>query len=214
MVAAATNMQSNKSAENDTNVLPAYSNEIESQRIPEGLYVLINKKTRTLIDLGGGNTGSPASCEGWPRNVNEKIDHQLWIISQVEAGENYRIMSYRAGTFLDLEAGKSDKKSRVMAYKHVGKGDSRLHQEWKISAEVHGYHTIQCAKTGTFLEIADGKPDNGAHLVCSPEANDKDHQFWELERVSRTSQEVKAVIQAWKSELLDRLVQPYGDNVQ
>ncbi|KAG8912337.1 hypothetical protein FRC01_005147 [Tulasnella sp. 417] len=211
MVAANTSMQSNKPAESDTNVLPAYSSEDDSQGIPEGLYVLINKKTKTLIDLGGGNTGSPASCEGWPRNVNEKIDHQLWIISQVEPDGNYRIMSYRAGTFLDLEAGKSEKKSRVMAYNRVVKGDSRLHQEWIISAEVHG---IQCAKTRTYLELADGKADNGTHLVCSPEATDKDHQFWEFERVSRTCQEVKAVIGSWKPELLDRLVQPYGDNVQ
>lgn len=43
---------------------------------------------------------------------------------------------------------------------------------------------------------------------------DNDHQLWELERVSRTSQEVKDVIRAWKPELLNRLVQSYGDDIQ
>ncbi|KIO23021.1 carbohydrate-binding module family 13 protein [Tulasnella calospora MUT 4182] len=214
MAAATTNMQSNKTDESETNALPAYSNADTSQGISEGLYVLVNKKARTLLDLSGGNTGSPATCEGYQRNVNEKIDHQLWVISQVERDGNYRIMSYRAGTFLDLEAGKSEKKSRVMVYNRVEKGDGRLHQEWIISPEVYGYHTIQCAKTKTFLEILDDKPENATHVVCSPEANDKDHQFWELERVSRTVQEVKAMIQSWKPDLLNRLVQPYGDNVQ
>lgn len=40
--------------ESGTNTLPVYSNEDKPQGIPEGLYVLINKKTRTLLDLCGG----------------------------------------------------------------------------------------------------------------------------------------------------------------
>lgn len=206
--------KSNKTTEGDTNVPPAYSDDDQPTGIPSGLYVLINKKARTLLDLSGGNTASGASCEGWPRNVNEKIDHQLWVIYKGESEGSHRIMSFRGGTFLDLEAGKRGNKSRVAAYKNVGNGDSRLNQEWRISDEIRGYHTIQSVRTDTFLEIADGKPDNGTLVVCSPVANDNDHQLWELERVSRTSQEVKNIIRSWKPELLSRLVQPYGDDVE
>ncbi|KAG8902122.1 hypothetical protein FRC00_001563 [Tulasnella sp. 408] len=54
MVFATANIQSNTTTESDTNTLPAYSSEEKPQGIPGGLYVLINKKTRTLLDLSGG----------------------------------------------------------------------------------------------------------------------------------------------------------------
>lgn len=54
MVSGKSSTQSiNKTTEGDTNVPPAYSDD-QPTGIPHGLYVLINKKARTLLDLSGG----------------------------------------------------------------------------------------------------------------------------------------------------------------
>lgn len=91
--------------------------------IAEGLYILTNKKTRTLLDLSGGmslgsqslsfsalpfgtgNTASRADIIGWERNTNHVIDHQLWALKQVDSNGSYRLMTFRGGTYLDLEGG-------------------------------------------------------------------------------------------------------------
>lgn len=39
-----------------------------------------------------------------------------------------------------------------------------------------------------------------------------DGQLWDLERVSRTSLEIKGVITSWKPDLLSRIIQPYADH--
>ncbi|KIO25705.1 carbohydrate-binding module family 13 protein [Tulasnella calospora MUT 4182] len=194
-------MQSNTAAEN-------------AQWIPEGLYVLINKKTRTLVDLSGGHTESGSPIEGWSRKFDALIDHQFWVISRSESEGSYRIMSYRAGTFVDLVAQKKDPKSPVAAFNYVGSGASRFNQEWNISGGVDGYYTIECVGSHTFLEIQDGNAADKTHVTCSPRTAGGDHQLWELERVSRTAQEIKTIIGSWKPELLERFVQPYGDDVQ
>ncbi|KAG8992789.1 hypothetical protein FRB90_000900 [Tulasnella sp. 427] len=107
-----------------------------------------------------------------------------------------------------------ENKSRVFAHKRVESGSGRANQEWRILEEISGYYTIQCARTDTFLEIIDGQPDNGIGVTCSSNAKDSDHQLWELERASRSGHEIKSIIGLWRLELLDRLVEPYGDNVQ
>lgn len=203
---------------------------VQPHWIPMGLYVLINKRTATLLDLDAGCTHSGAPCGGWSRNFNQYIDHQLWVISRNAAEGTYRIMSYRAGTFLHLVSGKSDPKSPVATMSYVGNGDSRYNQEWHISAELGTrYNTIECVRSHTVLEIADGNPENGTPVTCSPRTDvhhhrvlhrgdhhhhDGDHQLWGLERVSRTHQEIQALIRSWKSELPGHLVHPFADDVQ
>ncbi|KAG8915247.1 hypothetical protein FRC01_003728, partial [Tulasnella sp. 417] len=57
------------------------------------------------------------------------------------------------------------------------------------------------------------KAEDGTPVTCSPRAYYGDHQLWALERVSRTSQEIRSLIKSWKSELLPNLVQPFADDV-
>lgn len=41
-----------------------------------------------------------------------------------------------------------------------------------------------------------------------------DYQLWDLNRVSRSSAEIKAIIQMWKPDLPDRLLEPHDDSVE
>ncbi|KAG8911653.1 hypothetical protein FRC01_005598 [Tulasnella sp. 417] len=49
-------------------------------------------------------------------------------------------------------------------------------------------------------------------VSCSSAAQDRNIQLWSLDRVSRTSLEIKRMMGSWKPDLLNRLFQPYGDN--
>ncbi|KAG8894902.1 hypothetical protein FRC01_012679, partial [Tulasnella sp. 417] len=174
------------------------------QGVTEGLYRLINKKARTLLDLGGGSIKSGV----------------LWALKRVGSNGAYRIMSLRGATYLDLESGcvvtqeewHQEDESPVLAYNYVGEGSSRLHQEWNIAAEGEGFYTLQCAKTGTYLEIQGGNSASGTRATCSKRTPGGDHQLWDLERASRTTIEIKSIISSWKPDLLSRLFQPYDDD--
>ncbi|KAG9040654.1 hypothetical protein FS837_000358 [Tulasnella sp. UAMH 9824] len=163
---------------------PAYETE---GVLPDGLYVLTNIMSRTVLDLRWGGlmgkalqlahhtssdstsfitTGSSSAgtrCAGYSRNTNERIDHQLWIVKHDSSNDTYTLRNFRGGTYLDLEAG------------------------------------------NTY---------NGTYATCSAWVGDGDHLLWALERVSRTTGEIKAILASWKSGLLDRLFQPYGDDAQ
>ncbi|KIO33511.1 hypothetical protein M407DRAFT_17762 [Tulasnella calospora MUT 4182] len=204
-------MQTNVPTKNHANPQPA---SVQPRWIPMGLYVLVNKMTGTIVDLDAGCTQSGAPCVGWSRNFNQYIDHQLWVITRNNVQGSYRIMSYRAGTYLDLISGKPGPKSQVAAYNYVGNGDSHLNQEWWISSAFGTkYYTIECARSQTLLEIANGKIINGTPVTCSP-PNHQDHQLWELQRVSRTQHEIQDIIKSWKPALVGHLVQPFADDVQ
>ncbi|KIO23020.1 carbohydrate-binding module family 13 protein [Tulasnella calospora MUT 4182] len=136
---------------------PAYETE---GLLPDGLYVLTNIMSRTVLDLKGGSSSAGKRCAGYSRNTNDRIDHQLWIVKHDNSNNTYTLKNFRGGTYLDLEGGNTS---------------------------------------------------NGTYANCSSWTGG-DHQLWALERVSRTTQEIKAVLASWKSGLLDRLFQPYGDD--
>lgn len=146
---------------------------------------------------------------------------------------------------------KKEDNSQVFVYNYVGNCEARLHQEWIVSEEPEGFYrsggavcflaeiklltthrdSLQCAKTGTFLEIQQGclifrhlfalfahpfrsrfsKPDNGIKATCSKRVDGGDHQLWELERATRTTAEIKSILQSWKPDILSRLFQPHDD---
>lgn len=65
-----------------------------------------------------------------------------------------------------------------------------------------------------FLTLLLRDSPNDTHLVCLEETKERDYQFWDLERVSRSNLEVKSIFGRWKPELLARVLQPYEDDAQ
>lgn len=71
---------------------------------------------------------------------------------------------------------------------------------------------IQNARTHKFLEVREGWLMNS--LLLSPGSEENKGQVWDFERVSRTTQEIRAILGAWRPNLLSRLFQPYPDDAQ
>lgn len=55
---------------------------------------------------------------------------------------------------------------------------------------------------------------SGTNVTCSTKVDDGAHQLWHVERVSRTSQEIKDLLEKWKPDTTKQLFQPYGDDAE
>lgn len=195
-------------------VPPAYGADGQDHPLPGGLYILTNKMSRTVLDLNGGGSSGGTRCTGFSRNTNDCIDHQLWIIEHNASNNTYTIQNLRGGTYLDLQGGKRDNGSQVTCYPRSLADGTRKNQEWRIIEQASDEHKIRCTRTNTYLEISGGNTSNGTNATCSAKVDGGDHQLWSVERVSRTAQEIKALLGSWKPNIVSRLFQPYGDDAE
>lgn len=183
---------------------PASGGADDDRDIPirEGLYILTNKMSRTVLDLPGSKSGT--DCHGWSQNRDGGIVAQLWILQKSSSSGTYTLRSFRYSTFLDVWLGKSDNGARVI-------GHIDPNQRWRLVQCAPHYHTIQNFHTNTYLEISGGNPANGTKVTCSSAPLERDHQLWILDRVSVSGQEIGALLQQWKPDLLTRLLLPRGE---
>lgn len=191
---------------------PAYVADHVEEGIIEGLYVITHRKSRRILDLCYGSIESNTPCIGWTRNDDGEIDNQLWIVKRAEGAGTYTVMSLRGGTFMDLQAGKREDNSPVVCHSRAWDRDGRLNQEWRICEEMPGHYKLQCVRTETFLDMEIGGTVPEKRVTCCNMTEGHDGQLWDLERVSRTSLEIKGVITSWKPDLLSRIIQPYADH--
>ncbi|KAG9040653.1 hypothetical protein FS837_000357, partial [Tulasnella sp. UAMH 9824] len=92
-------------ADSKRDVPPSYESDEQDGPLPDGLYVLTNNKSRTVLDLWGGDSGGGTDCAGFARNTNECIDHQIWIVKHDTSNDTYTLRNLRGGTYVDLQAG-------------------------------------------------------------------------------------------------------------
>lgn len=206
MVSGDESTQSSKQAETQP---PEYgSRDAEASEFQEGLYVIINKIARTVLDLSGAEAGSRSHC--FQRLDNHFIGNQLWLIQQKGLNATFTLRSFKHNNVLEVTAGES----YVAGRPRVLSEENRLKQEWLIVEHGPRQYTVQCVQAKKFLELPEGNPTNGTQVTCTEASEDRVHQIWELERVSRSSVEVKTIIERWKPELLPRILQPYEDTAE
>ncbi|KAG8941219.1 hypothetical protein FRC04_004671 [Tulasnella sp. 424] len=172
-------------------VPPAYGADGRDHPLPDGLYILKNKISRTVIDLYAGIPDRGTRCAGFPRNTDGNIDHQLWIIKCDTSNNTYTLKNHRGGTYLDLEAGKRENGSRVCGYPRTLEDGGRRNQEWRIIEQdidedtldntLNSYYRIQNIHTDTYLEIPGGNPSMDTIVACSTKIDGGDHQLWIIE---------------------------------
>lgn len=103
----------------------ASSESVEEQdlQIREGLYLIMNKKSRTTIDLYRGElfkklmkanqcdsrplgeSASGTQVKGHERSAKDNIGNQLWIVKRDGVNNTYSLRNFQGGTCLDLFEG-------------------------------------------------------------------------------------------------------------
>ncbi|KAG8898198.1 hypothetical protein FRB99_007599 [Tulasnella sp. 403] len=158
--------------------------------VPNGFYILMNKRTKTCLDLDGGRSHNGNKVQGWSR-FGSFLPNSLWFIEKQASG-GYSIRNARTGNAIDLDNGRKDNGTRVQSYRFAS-GNSN--QCWEL-IDKGGYYSIQNVKTKTCLKLKDGSSDNGAEAQCASYAEGDDNQLWLLNRRSRTPHELQYVLQA------------------
>lgn len=184
----------------------------EVLELREGMYVLTNKMSRTVLDLSNAEPGR--RCTGWQRIGSEHMGNQLWIIQKNTLNAAFTFKNFRYNNVLGLRAGTAQNESYASGCPQAFGEDQRFNEQWYIAEQAPEEYTIQCAQTKKFLGISRGDPSNDAPAICSGATEERDYQIWDLERVSRSCLEIKAIIGQWKPELLHRLLQTYGDDAE
>lgn len=208
MVAANGNARPKDEAEAEVQP-PAYGGPSGDKDVPirDGLYILMNKMSRTVLDLWHPKSGT--QCQGWSQY---SLGNQLWIVQKSPDKDTYTLKNIQHAAFLDLLAGNPENGAPAIGHHRV---EDSLNQEWRIVEHAPYYYTLQCAKTNTYLEIPGGNSENGTKTTCSNAALKMDHQLWILDRVSRSGQEIRSIIERWKPGLLSpRLFLPHGETAE
>lgn len=216
MVSGNSEIQSKMEVEESQGQPPRYEDRDDQvMSVREGLYTLTNKKSRTNLDLCDGNPTKGTQVHGYEQHTEEDMGNQIWLIMKDGSNDTYSVRNLQSGTFLDLFGTDRQNGSKVVGWPRVLGSPGRSSQEWRIEERELDYHTIQCARTDTFLEILGGNSTNCAGVTCSEAADQEwDHQLWRLELISRTGTEIKSIFKSWKPNIGPLLLQSHDKSSQ
>ncbi|KAG8908016.1 hypothetical protein FRB99_000834 [Tulasnella sp. 403] len=195
-----------------------------SLEVPNGFYILRNKRTKTCLDLDGGRNHNGNKIQGWSR-FGSFLPNSLWFIEKQTSG-GYSIRNARTGNAMDLDYGKKDNGTRVQGYRFmsgnpnqywdlIDKGGyySYVNAQWKIYVQQTGaLAPVSLSSTLTFFlaTFLSRSSDNGAEAQCASYAKGDDNQLWLLDHRSRTANEIQCILQA--NSLLSGLFERSKDN--
>ncbi|KIO23033.1 carbohydrate-binding module family 13 protein [Tulasnella calospora MUT 4182] len=183
----------------------------QATQLREGLYFLVNKKSRTSLDV---NAGNGVRVQGYEPNLDNNIGNQMWAITKERLNDTHTLINIQHGTYLDLQGGLRNNGSAVISSAWQLDNQSRSNQEWRIEEREPDYFVIQCSSTDSYLELPGGSPQNSTLATCSQAAEQMDHQLWSLDLISRSALDIKMMLKSWKPDIEPRLFLSHGDSVQ
>ena len=96
------------------------ANEIQNN----GLYVIMNVRSRTVFDLNDGGSGNGTKVQGWDFSYNSAGENQVWQFQR--ENDAWRIINGKSGTSLDLNNGSANNGTKIQGWQ---KGDTDA-QRW------------------------------------------------------------------------------------
>jgi len=184
--------------------------------ISEGLYIMMNKASRTVLGLHDGKLQGGTPCTGQNRKTTASFVDSVWLIRQDGPDRTYTVRNVTSANYMDSCSSSKSDSSLVASWGRSKdpKSLGHLKQGWKIQVEAAGFYTLQNAHTETFLAIKAGSTTPGTPVVSSPFDQDDDARLWELERVSRTADEILSILGKWDESFLARLCLPHNGDAQ
>ncbi|KAG8903840.1 hypothetical protein FRB99_002655 [Tulasnella sp. 403] len=178
-------MANNAEDASDTTAMPGPP----PSEVPNGVYILMNKRTKTCLNLDGGGKQNGNKIEGWSR-FETFCPNSLWFIER-HPSRGYSIRNARAGTAMDANDGSGKPSVLGFSFNLVDPD-----QCWDLIEQSNGYYSIQNIETKKCLRLKDGSSDNGAEVQCTDDSGDgDDNRLWLLDRRSRSPDEIRDVLQ-------------------
>jgi hypothetical protein len=166
--------------------------------ISNNVYTIKNVASGTVLDLDNGKSANGTKCQGWEAYPKSELTYdQQWLISDVQGSVGvYTLRNLRGGTYLDLSNGSSTDGTKVQGWEAASSANVK-NQQWTITAEGStGHYRLQNVAGGTYLDLDSGNSANGTKVQGWSYVKDDKNQLWDLTRVSRTHDEVQAIVDA------------------
>ena len=98
--------------------------------ILDGVYVVRNKRTNTVLDLAGGNPSDETQIQGC-RAVHMEGDYfnQNWLIEKIGDSNRYSVRNVKTNTCMEVAHGSSEDSAKVQGHQMNGQAA----QEWNIT---------------------------------------------------------------------------------
>ncbi|KIO16450.1 hypothetical protein M407DRAFT_33903 [Tulasnella calospora MUT 4182] len=123
----------------------------DPQRFCEGLYILTNKQSRTVLDTWGPRSRVGSRCHGHAPTYSESIGNQLWTILQSKgSGKPYTMQNIRYQTFLELAR---DLENQVIGNPCLQTSEAQSAQEWilvELTPSLYTSGMVCCSAVSSF----------------------------------------------------------------
>ncbi|KAF7118883.1 hypothetical protein CNMCM5793_008519 [Aspergillus hiratsukae] len=155
------------------------------------VYRLTPKSASQLrLELSNGDPANGTQAQGWGEQDDYAFYNQVWLLTKSPQGW-WRFVNLRSGTNLDLSTGSSANGTKIQGWATYDNDN----QKWFITDAGNGYWKIANKGTGTVVDLAGGGTASGTHVQGWQDIPN-DNQKWSFERVSRTPDEIQAVLTA------------------
>jgi hypothetical protein len=173
--------------------------------ILDGVYVVRNKWTNTVLDLAGGNSSDETQIQGC-RAVPMEGDYfnQNWLIEKIGESNRYFVRNVRTNTYMEVADGSSEDCAKVQGHQINGQEA----QEWNIigtdetgyryDTSLHRRMVLNCdsffnVAAGTVLDLAGGHSANETPVIAY-HSHGGDNQLWFLERRNFNTKDVSNIL--------------------
>lgn len=155
------------------------------------VYRITSRASNNLrLELGDGDTRNGTQAQGWHEMTDISFYNQQWLVEDTGDHVNWTLRNLRSGTYLDLSNGGSDNGTKLQGWGGVD-NDNR---KWTIS-QLGPYWAIRNKGTQTAVDLADGGKNDGTR-VWGWQYIPNDNQKWLFKRMTRTPQEIQALLGA------------------
>jgi hypothetical protein len=97
--------------------------------ILNGVYVIRNKATDTVLDLAGANSSNETKIQSWTALPMERCYfNQNWLIEKIGGSNRYSVRNVRTNTCMEVAHGSSEDSAKVQGHQINGQEA----QEWNI----------------------------------------------------------------------------------
>ena len=142
--------------------------------IPDGRYLLVNRRSNKVIDVSGGSTANGAPLVQWSYNG---ADSQKWDLASLGSGQ-YSFTGVASGDVIDVSGGSTADRARLIIWPYSGANNQR----WTVTPAGDGYYKLLAVHSGKAADVASGSTADGANIIQWP-YNASENQQWSLNLV-------------------------------
>ena len=139
--------------------------------LPDGTYVIVNKKSNKVLDVYNGGTGDGANVDqwGWSGGNNQK-----WTLTHLGNGQ-YQAVGVASGKLLEVAGASTANGANVQ----IWPSNNNNCQKWTVIPAGNGNYKLLNVNSGKAVDVSGGSTADGANVLQWPYGGG-DNQQWRI----------------------------------